>query len=391
MDVVKLGQVFTPPQVVAFMLDLCQNKGRVLEPSAGDGAFFRPLRQQGRACVGIELDPGVAPAGASVGDFFDYPLSEQFDTIIGNPPYVRLQDVTVDTRKKLKSDLFDGRSNLFLFFIEKCIRHLKPGGELVFIVPREFIKLTAAKKLNAWLAGQGSITHFFETGDTRVFGEHTPNCAIFRFEKGRTDRRMADGRSFTEVDGQLMFLRNDYGVRFADLFTVKVGAVSGADGIFTHPKGNMEFVCSKTVDTGETRRMLYGIKHPHLDKHKAQLLARRVTTFDESNWWQWGRHFPINNKPRIYVNGRTRKPEPFFLHDCDAFDGSVLALFPKNERIQRRDLIECTLMLNKEVDWQELGFVCDGRFIFTQRSLQTCLLPEKFSRYLPSAKAKDAA
>ena len=40
-NVEQLGQVFTPAKVVAFMLDLCQNKGRVLEPSAGDGAFFR--------------------------------------------------------------------------------------------------------------------------------------------------------------------------------------------------------------------------------------------------------------------------------------------------------------------------------------------------------------
>jgi adenine-specific DNA-methyltransferase len=172
---------------------------------------------------------------------------------------------------------------------------------------------------------------------------------------------------------------------------VKVGAVSGADQIFTHPKGNMEFVCSKTVETGETRRMLYGIKHPHLEKHRAELLARRVKTFDESNWWQWGRHFPINLHPRIYVNGRTRKREPFFLHDCNAFDGAVLALFTKNRRMQRRELIECMLMLNRNVDWQELGFVCDGRFLFTQRSLQTCVLPEKFSRFLPPEAKKDAA
>lgn len=390
-DVASLGQVFTPPNVVAFMLDLCTNKGRVLEPSAGDGAFFRMLRDRGADCVGIEIDPRVAPAGAEVRDFFAYPLSEQFDTIVGNPPYVRYQDVAVDSKKLLKSDLFDARSNLFLFFIEKSIRHLKPGGELVFIVPREFIKLTAARKLNAWLYEQGSITHFYETGDTRVFGEHTPNCAIFRFEKGRVDRRMADGRRFVEVDGQLMFLRDDYSVRFADVFTVKVGAVSGADQIFTHPKGNMEFVCSKTVETGETRRMLYGIKHPHLEKHRAELLARRVKTFDESNWWQWGRHFPINLHPRIYVNGRTRKREPFFLHDCNAFDGAVLALFTKNRRMQRRELIECMLMLNRNVDWQELGFVCDGRFLFTQRSLQTCVLPEKFSRFLPPEAKKDAA
>lgn len=390
-DVEQLGQVFTPPNVVDFMFGLCRNRGRLLEPSAGAGAFFGRLPAGFGEAVGIEIDPRVAPAGVQLGDFFDYPLAEQFDTIIGNPPYVRFQDVAVDTKKRLKSKLFDARSNLFLFFIEKSIRHLKPGGELVFIVPREFIKLTAAKKLNAWLFEQGSITHFYETGDVRVFGDRTPNCAIFRFEKGRTDRRMEDGRRFTEVDGQLMFLRDDYRVRFADVFTVKVGAVSGADDIYCHPMGNMEFVYSKTVDTGETRRMLYGIKHPHLDKHKDELLARRVRPFDESNWWQWGRAFPITEQPRIYVNGRTRRPEPFFLHDCHAFDGAILALFTNNRRMARRDLIECAMMLNKEVDWQELGFVCDGRFIFTQRSLQNCLLPDKFSRYLPLEKHKDVA
>jgi adenine-specific DNA-methyltransferase len=390
-DVINLGQVFTPPAVVSFMLDLCKNQGRFLEPSAGDGAFYRPLLAQKRDCVGVEFDPTVAPDGALVQDFFDYPLSEQFDSIIGNPPYVRLQDVAPDTRNKLGLRLLDGRSNLFLFFIEKCVHHLKPGGELVFIVPREFIKLTAAKKLNAWLFEQGSITHFYETGDVRIFGEHTPNCAIFRFVKGCFDRRMADGRTFTEVDGQLMFLREAYKISLADIFTVKVGAVSGADQIYTHPAGNMEFVCSKTVETGETRRMLYGIKHPHLDKHKAELLARRVRPFDESNWWQWGRAFPINLHPRIYVNGRTRKREPFFLHDCNSFDGAVLALFTKNRRMPRRELIECMLMLNRNVDWQELGFVCDGRFLFTQRSLQTCVLPENFSRFLPSEAKKDVA
>ncbi len=383
LDVARLGQVFTPPKVVEFMLDLCANTGSVLEPSAGDGAFFNELRRRGRDVTGVELDPGVAPAGARVMDFFDLPENARFATIVGNPPYVRYQDIAPPTRGRLKSPLFDRRSNLFLFFIEKCIRHLEPGGELVFIVPREFIKLTSARKLNAWLFGQGSITHFFETGDVRVFAGANPNCCIFRFEKGRVDRRMADGRNFTEVDGQLMFLRDDHGVRLSDIFDVRVGGVSGADPVFRHAEGNLDFVCSKTADTGETRRMIYGIEHPALLPHKQRLLARRVRKFDESNWWHWGRHFPINDDPRIYVNGRTRKSEPFFLHDCPNFDGSVLALFPKNRRMRRRDLIECTMMLNHEVDWQQLGFVCDGRFLFTQRSLQTCLLPDKFSRYLP--------
>ena len=56
-DIERLGQVFTPPKVVEFMLDLCGNSGRALEPSAGDGAFFAELKQRRSDCVGIEIDP----------------------------------------------------------------------------------------------------------------------------------------------------------------------------------------------------------------------------------------------------------------------------------------------------------------------------------------------
>jgi adenine-specific DNA-methyltransferase len=45
-NIEQLGQVFTPPTVVNFMLDLCRNKGRALEPSAGDGAFFQLLKER---------------------------------------------------------------------------------------------------------------------------------------------------------------------------------------------------------------------------------------------------------------------------------------------------------------------------------------------------------
>ena len=38
------------------------------------------------ASIAIEIDRQVAPEGTQVGDFFAYPLSVQFDTIIGNPP-----------------------------------------------------------------------------------------------------------------------------------------------------------------------------------------------------------------------------------------------------------------------------------------------------------------
>ena len=81
-NVTTLGQVFTPQSIVAEMLLLRRNHGRILEPSCGAGAFFNEIP----GCVGIEIDINHCPKNALNIDFFDYPIEEKFDTIIGNPP-----------------------------------------------------------------------------------------------------------------------------------------------------------------------------------------------------------------------------------------------------------------------------------------------------------------
>lgn len=147
------GQVFTPPSVVRTMLALRKNTGRVLEPSCGDGAFSKCLPD----CVAIEIDRTHAPIDSLNVDFFAFPESEKFETIIGNPPYVRYQDIRRDTKDIIKSDLFDLRSNLYLFFIEKAVRHLTDNGELIFITPRDFLKTTSSVRMNKWLYSHGTI------------------------------------------------------------------------------------------------------------------------------------------------------------------------------------------------------------------------------------------
>lgn len=393
-DVATLGQVFTPPAVVEAMLRLRRNHGRVLEPAAGDGAFSRRIP----GCTAIEPDARHAPAGARVMDFFAYPKNERFATIIGNPPYVRYQDIHPDTARLLHSRLFDGRSNLYLFFIEKAIRHLEPGGELIFITPRDFLKTTSSVKLNRWLHSQGSITDVIEMGDAKVFDGVVPNCLIWRFEKDQVSRETRyaeigygcdlakalanppwEHRTFIEASGHLIFTKGDYGPHVRDLFSVKVGAVSGADDLYARLPGNRDFVCSETATTGKTRRMLWQAPgsckpDPALLPHKKRLIARRIRPYDENNWWQWGRGYPETDAPRIYVNGRTRRPQPFFLHPCHHFDGAVLALFPHDPKANLKKL--CAAL--NQVDWNELGFICDGRFIFTQRSLENAPLPLDF-------------
>ncbi len=382
MNVKTLGQVFTPPFIVSLTLSLRKNSGRVLEPSCGDGAFSSVIPD----CLAIELDATKAPPHALVMDFFDLPTSEKFETIIGNPPYVRFQDINPETKKKLSLTRFDGRSNLYLFFIEKCVQHLAPHGELIFITPRDFLKATSSRKLNAWLFAQGTMTHWIELGDQRIFQGYTPNCAIWRFESQNFSRKThftdeqgeATLRTFTCVNGQLLFLKANYTVPFSDVFFVKVGAVSGDDEVFTHDEfGNRDFVCSTTAKDGKTRRMIFNLKHPYLEPFKSRLLSRRIKAFDDSNWWTWGRVHYQSSEKRLYVNCKTRNPRPFFLHACNDYDGSVLAIFPKQ---QTADLHTLCVMLN-DVDWRELGFMCDGRFLFLQRALEQCLLPDVFRAY----------
>lgn len=375
MNVEHLGQVFTPTHIVSEMLALRRNFGSVLEPSAGNGAFFKQIPN----CVGIEIDPAQAQNGMLCMDFFDYPISNKFDTIIGNPPYVRFQDILPETKKKLSMQLFDERSNLYLFFIEKCIYHLNEGGELIFITPRDFLKATSSIKLNKFIYENGTITDIIDLGDAKIFNGFTPNCMIWRFEKGNFTRKTNVYQNFTFCNGQLLFTSNDYFIPFKSIFFVKVGAVSGADKIFENDKfGNMDFVYSATYKTGKTKKMIFNTFHEVLLPHKEKLLNRRIKSFDETNWWEWGRKHFISKRKRIYVNCKTRHKSPFFLHSCNNYDGSILAIFPHNFDAD----VELLKDLLNKVNWEELGFVCDGRFIFSQKSLENCKLPSFFKEHI---------
>ncbi len=363
LDVRNAGQVFTPAHIVHHMLSLKVNDGLTLEPSCGNGAFLTNL--ESKDTVAIEKQANLCKYDHLNIDFFDYNPNAKFQTIIGNPPYVRFKDILDSTRELLNFSLFDNRTNLYLFFIDKCIDLLDDDGELIFITPRDFLKQTSAIKLNEKLFSLGAFTHFNDFGDQILFKGYAPNCAVWRWQKNLKSRKLDDGRYMDCSNGQITFTQSNGEHILSDFFDVKVGAVSGADHIFTqdHDK-SIDFVCSTTFKDGSLRKMLYNTYDSSLLQYKDILINRKIKKFDKNNWWEWGRKYCEKVGQRIYVNCKTRQDRPFFISDVPAYDGSMLALFPKLG--VRLDSM-CDLL--NDLDWLNFGFKCGGRYMFSQKSL----------------------
>lgn len=377
----NLGQVYTPPNVVEFMMSLSKNDGNILEPSAGEGAFSNYIKENiDRELVSIEFDPDNFRDDFIIMDFFEYSTDNKFPTIVGNPPYVSFKNIVDSTYNLIRSTNYlsgyDNRTNLYIHFIRKCVEHLEDGGEMILITPREFIKATSAIRLNNFLFENGTITDWYEYGDEVVFKGYSPTVVVWRYEKGnfcRNTKTNSGNRKFNLNDGQITFSAEDNNFKFNDLFFVKVGAVSGADNLFVSPNGNVDFVCSYTKKNNELKKMFFNVFHNDLLVHKEKLMERKMKKFNDDNWWHWGRGLYESDAERIYVNCKTRDTKPFFTNSCKYYDGSVLAIFPKT----KIDINLAIDMLNS-VNWDDLGFKVGGRLCFTQKSLENVNLPSNF-------------
>ena len=218
-----VGAVYTKPQIVELILDLSgyvSNKrrlstARLLEPSCGDGAFLtiaiRRLFESERfhngaidwANSGLDTalravdisDTAIEHARADILQLLvaegcdefrarnlaatwtrheDFLLStdeSRYDFVVGNPPYVRLEDLpkaVLATYRRRYATLTD-RADIYVAFIEQGLRSLNADGVLAFIVANRFTKNRYGAALRRMVGETFHVRHYINLEHTQPF------------------------------------------------------------------------------------------------------------------------------------------------------------------------------------------------------------------------------
>jgi len=102
-----------------------------------------------------------------------------FDVIIGNPPYVRQEELT-EIKPYLESnyEVYQGTADLFVYFFERELKMLKESGYFGMIVSNKWLKAGYGAPLRKFLSKYW-IEQFVDFGDLQVFeGATTYPCII---------------------------------------------------------------------------------------------------------------------------------------------------------------------------------------------------------------------
>lgn len=116
----------------------------------------------------------------NLGELFECPGG--FDFIIGNPPYVNPHDLSDEDSEFIKSHFTTtkvGTTNIYYAFIEHCMKYLSQLGNLVFIIPNNFLTIKAGTDLRDLIQRKRYLDFIIDFKDNMIFRPvRTYNCII---------------------------------------------------------------------------------------------------------------------------------------------------------------------------------------------------------------------
>jgi adenine-specific DNA-methyltransferase len=184
-------------------------KADILEPSAGTGTIILECMKHFKnfSLDAIEIDKNVydktkvlfegyealPPTTNFVNaDFLKHDFKEKrYDLIIGNPPYF---EITKEMRNSISDEfkeIISGRTNIYSLFIYKCIKLLKPKGQLVFIIPKTILSGKYFSKLRTFIHQNCNILDIIKFDNNKLFKKALQSVIILKLEKGEENLNLS--------------------------------------------------------------------------------------------------------------------------------------------------------------------------------------------------------
>ncbi|MFX0091845.1 MAG: Eco57I restriction-modification methylase domain-containing protein [Candidatus Hodarchaeota archaeon] len=320
------GGIQTKPLFVKLILDLINftpeypiGHKSILDPGCGNGAFLlealkrsltKAIKQNidlenwtknvEKLFVGYEINPklcrelrdkiyrffvsrtGIKASEARSlasrivirGDFLKWEPERKFDIIIGNPPYVRYDNLERRYVHWLRSkySCFKGRADLYIPFIQHSLKLLSKEGKLAFICTNRFTLCEYGESLRDLITNNYSISKIIDLTETKPFTtpvstypwvfvfkckENNQNILYCRINESllvdssllisKLEWREIESNSFSKTpwripdpnlvklwkeikrENRMKLGDSDFGVE------IKVGIATGADKVFINP------------------------------------------------------------------------------------------------------------------------------------------------------------
>lgn len=125
------------------------------------------------------------------GDSLKIKLNNNFDYIIGNPPYIGHKNLDSEYKKYILKEykqVYKGKADLYFCFYKKIIDNLKDDGVCSIITPRYFLESPSAKDLRTYIDKTTNIVEIIDFLGCEVFKDIGISSCISTLKKEKNSQ-----------------------------------------------------------------------------------------------------------------------------------------------------------------------------------------------------------